>query len=188
MTVRSFVLPLAALRRLSCRLAVAVVLLVSVSQAAAQTGSPSYIGSFGLWEGHVYPISEDETRCAVRSLHSAIVEGEIHWVFNTRYADRLPDGFFAVDPRLMRDAAEASVVIDNRARFALKRGRDGTGYSRDEDAAALLAAMRRGIEMELLLIDAAGARRTLPVSLIGFRRGSDAARAYCRGTTRRTLG
>ena len=182
------IVPLAASRRLALRLALAVALASAAAPAAGQTGSPSYIGNFGNWEVHIYPIAEDETRCAVRSLHPSIVDGEVHWVFNTRHADRLPDGFLAVDPRLLDDAAEASVVIDDRARFALKRGRDGTGYSRDEDAGALLAAMRRGLEMEVILVDRTGKRRVLPVSLIGFQRGSDAAGAYCRGTTRRTLG
>ncbi|NNG04685.1 MAG: hypothetical protein HKM95_11360 [Inquilinus sp.] len=179
---------LAALGRPFLPLAAAIGVAAAFSSAAAQFGSPSYIGSYGNWEAHVYPIAEDETRCAVRSLHPAIIEGEVHWVFNTRYADRLPDGFLAVEPRLMRQAVEAAVLIDDRARFALKRGQDGTGYSRDEDTATLLAAMRQGIEMDLLLIDDAGGRRLLPISLIGFRRASDAARSYCSGTVRRTLG
>ena len=173
-------------------LVAAVGLTATAAAALAQSGSPSYVGSYGNWEGHIYPISEDETRCAVRSVHPAIVEGEIHWVFNTLHADRLPDGFLAVDPRLLGRAASVSVVIDGRARFVLKRGRDGTGYSRDGDAAALLAAMRRGLAMQILVDDRdgdqAGDRRVLDVSLIGFTRGSDAVGAYCRGTVRRTLG
>lgn len=190
--VPMFNLDQSAAKRVMLGLVAVVGLIATAAPAAAQSGSPGYVGSFGNWEGHIYPISEDETRCAVRSVHPAIVEGEIHWVFNTRHADRLPDGFLAVDPRLLGDAADVSVVVDDRARFALKRGRDGTGYSRDGDAAALLAAMRRGLEMQILIDardgDRAGERRVLMVSLIGFSRGSDAVGAYCRGAVRRTLG
>ena len=164
-------------RGLIAVLALLAALLVPVP-LQAQTGG-SYIGSYWNWEAHVYRLDGEETRCAVRALHPAILEAEIYWVFNTRHSQRLPDGFLAVDRRVADGASELAVVIDGGDRFALRVGSDGYGYSLDDDAARLLAAMRRGIEMDIVLRRRTTGERVIPVSLLGFTRGSNAARGAC---------
>lgn len=150
----------------------------AVAQATGQdTGS--YIGSFGNWEGHLYRIDVGETRCAIRALHPAILDAEIYWIFNTRLLDRLPDGFLAIDRRIADGAAEIAVIVDGEDRFALRIGDDGYGYSLRTDAVRLIAAMRRGIEMEVIVSRRTTGRQVLPVSLLGFTRGSNAARRAC---------
>ena len=146
--------------------------------AWAQDGG-SYIGSYSDWEGHVYRIDASETRCALRAVHPAILDAEIYWVFNTRHADRLPHGFLAVDRRVADGARELVVVVDDRHRFTLRIGADGYGYSQDADAERLIAAMRRGIAMEITILRRTSAPQVLPVSLLGFTRGSNAARWAC---------
>lgn len=154
--------------------------LIAAPPARAQD-SGSYIGTYSDWEGHVYRIDGSETRCALRAVHPAILEAEIYWVFNTRLADQLPLGFLAVDRRVADGARELEAVIDGSERFALKIGSDGYGYSRDADAPRLLAAMRRGIAMEIIVRRRTAAPQVLPISLIGFTRGSNAARHACMG-------
>lgn len=153
---------------------------VSSNPIRAQTAG-SYIGSYSNWETHVYRIDDVETRCAVRALHPAILEAEIYWVFNTGLLDRLPDGFLAVDRRIADGAAELVVVVGGEDRFALRVGDDGHGYSHGADAARLIRAMRRGIEMTVVVTRRTTGQQVLPVSLLGFTRGSDAARAACAG-------
>lgn len=145
----------------------------------AQGGS--YIGSYSDWEGHVYRIDATETRCALRAVHPAILEAEIYWVFNTRHAERLPHGFLAVDRRVADGARELEAVIDGRQRFTLRIGADGYGYSRDADGARLIAAMRRGTAMEVTIRRRTADPQVFPISLLGFTRGSNAARRACAG-------
>ena len=144
-------------------------------------GGGSYIGSYSDWEGHVYRIDATETRCALRAVHPAILEAEIYWVFNTRHAERLPDGFLAIDRSVADGARELEAVIDDRHRFTLRIGADGYGYSRDEDAARMIAAMRRGIAMELTIRRRTADPQVFPISLLGFTRGTDATRRACGG-------
>lgn len=148
--------------------------------APAQDGG-SYIGSFSNWEAHIYRIDEGETRCAVRSLHPAILDAEIYWIFNTRHFDRLPDGFLALDRRVADGAPDIAVVVDGEDRFALRVGEDGHGYSQGADAERLIDAMRRGIEMDVIVSRRTTGQQILPVSLLGFTRGSNAARRACGG-------
>ena len=160
-------------------IALLAVALLSVPARAQQDGS--YIGSYGNWEARVYRIDDSETRCAVRALHPAILDAEIYWVFNTRLVDRLPDGFLALDRRVADGAAEIVAVVDGKDRFTLRVGDDGHGYSLGADAARLIAAMRRGIDMEIVVSRRTTGLQILPVSLLGFTRGSDAARRACAG-------
>lgn len=152
---------------------------VLAATPARVVGEGSYLGSYGDWEAHVYRIDPAEVRCALRALHPAIIEAEIYWIFNTRNADRLPDGFLAVDRRIADGASDLAVVVDGRDRFALKIGDDGHGYSLASDAGSLIAAMRRGLTMDVIVTRRTAGRRVLTVSLIGFTRGSEAARAAC---------
>lgn len=159
--------------------AILTMLVTLAATPAAAQGATSYIGSYSDWEGHVYRIDAAETRCALRSVHPAILDAEIYWVFNTRHRDRLPHGFLAVDNRVADGASELEVVIDGLHRFTLRIGADGFGYSRDDDAARLIAAMRSGIAMEITIRRRTEAPQILPISLLGFTRGSDAARRAC---------
>jgi hypothetical protein len=165
---------------------VLVVLAAILSPKAASAQTPvqdgnSYIGSFTNWEAHIYRIDNQETRCAVRALHPAILDAEIYWVFNTRHFDRLPDGFLALDRRVADGAFEIAVVVDGKDRFALRVGDDGHGYSQGVDAERLIGAMRRGIAMEVVVTRRTTGQQILPVSLLGFTRGSNAARRACAG-------
>ena len=159
--------------------AILTLLVMLAAVPAAAQGGTSYIGSYSDWEGHVYRIDGAETRCALRAVHPAILEAEVYWIFNTRHRDRLPHGFLAVDSRVADGAHELEVVIDDLHRFPLRIGADGFGYSLDDDAARLIAAMRSGIAMEITIHRRTSADQTLPVSLLGFTRGSDAARRAC---------
>ena len=149
--------------------------------AGAQDGSGSYIGSYSDWEGHVFRLDAQETRCALRSVHPAILDAEIYWVFNTLYSDRLPNGYLAIDRRVADGARELEAVVDDRHRFMLRVGDDGYGYSRDEDAAEFIAAMRRGTSMVVTIRRRTEAPEILRVSLLGFTRGSNAIRRACTG-------
>ena len=160
-------------------IALLTIALLTTPARAQQTSS--YLGSYGNWEAHIYRIDELETRCAVRALHPAILDAEIYWVFNTRLVDRLPDGFLALDRRVADGAAEIVAVVDGKDRFPLRVGEDGHGYSLGADAARLIAAMRRGIDMEIVVSRRTTGQQTLPVSLLGFTRGSNAARRACAG-------
>lgn len=160
-------------------LALIAAALVSAPLRAQNAGS--YIGSYLNWEGHVYRIDDSETRCAVRALHPAILDAEIYWIFNTRLRDRIPDGVLAVDRRIADGAAEIAVVVDGDQRFMLTIGDDGYGYSQGADADRLIRAMRRGIDMSVIVTRRTTGQQVLPVSLLGFTRGSDAARAACSG-------
>ena len=158
-------------------------LVVLASAPAAAQGGSSYIGSYSDWEGHVYRIDGTETRCALRSVHPSILEAEIYWVFNTRHLDRLPHGFLAVDSRVADGAHRIEAVIDDLHRFSLRIGADGFAYSLDGDAARLIAAMRSGIAMKITIHRRTSASQILPISLLGFTRGSDAARRACQRAT-----
>ncbi len=170
---------IASTRRTAGLLIVLAGLVTSLPGAAQQGGS--YIGSYSDWEGHVYRIDAVETRCALRAVHPSILEAEIYWVFNTRHADRLPNGFLAIDRRVADGARTLDAVIDGGERFELRVGDDGYGYSRDADAARLFAAMRRGIAMEVTIRRRTAAPQVFPISLIGFTRGSNATRRACAG-------
>ncbi len=158
--------------------ALALLALLACMPAGAQDGG-SYIGSYSDWEGHVYRIDASETRCALRAVHPAILDAEVYWVFNTRHADRLPHGFLAVDRRVADGARELVAVVDDRQSFTLRIGADGYGYSQDGDAERLIAAMRRGIAMEITILRRTSAPQVLGISLLGFTRGSNATRQAC---------
>ncbi len=169
--------------RAAWQFAVAVAVLAAILLPAptrAQDGG-SYIGSYSNWEAHIYRIDDAETRCAVRALHPAILDAEIYWVFNTRLFGQLPDGYLALDRRVADGAAKITAVVDSDREFELRVGDDGHGYSRAADAARLIDAMRRGITMEIVVSRRTTGQQILPVSLLGFTRGTNAARRACAG-------
>ena len=154
---------------------------LALARPAGAEESGSYAGSFGNWEAHIYRLEGGETRCALRALHPAILEAEVFWVFNTRHAARLPDGYLALDRRVADGAAGLAAVVDGGPAFALRIGEDGFGYNRDADAGRLIAAMRRGLSMAITVERRTAARQVLTVSLLGFTRGTDAMRRACAG-------
>ncbi len=165
-------------------IAIAVIALLATTVPAGAPRAQDagrYVGNYGSWEARAYTVDGSETRCAIRALHPAILEGEVFWIFNTRHAKALPDGYLAVDRRLAASAASVALVVDGEKSFELRTAEDGFAYNLAADAAELMRWLRRGIEMDVVLADNTGGRLVLPVSLIGFTRGSDAARAICFG-------
>ena len=139
----------------------------------------SFLSIHANWEARVFAGATDRRRCAARALHPAISDGEIFWVFNTAHSERLPGGYLAVDRRLVGEGLGGRAVIDGAESFALRTAGDGVAYNRAADAAQLFEAMRRGLDLEVILDRGGGDRRVLVVSLRGFTRASAAARAAC---------
>ena len=167
------------MRRSSIAAMVFVTLFVAGTLGHAQIGDDTYLAFHSFWEARRYATEDGETRCAVRAIHPAITEGEIFWIFNTAHRNALPHGFLSLDPRFGLQHTAGHAIIDGADRFVLRIGGDHSIYNRAEDAESLLAAMRNGMEMSLILIREQGGRRELPLSLAGFTRASNAARTAC---------
>lgn len=150
--------------------------------ASAQAVGPAdgYLATYQNWEARRLVAEEGAAPlCVARALHPAILDGDIFWVFNPAVADRLPGGYLAVDWRLFFRAEGGAAAVDDTPAFVLRRGSDSAGYNRPEDADALIAAMRRGVEMRVRIDGADGQGREIAVSLLGFTRASEAAGRAC---------
>ena len=160
--------------------ALAATLLTLCCLAQSRTrADDSFLSIHADWEARAFAAASERPRCAARALHPAMTDGEIFWVFNTEHRETLPHGYLSIDRRLVEEADGAQAVIDGEARFSLRFAEDRVAYSRPADAARLFEAMRRGLDMEVVIDRRDGQSRALALSLRGFTRASDAARAAC---------
>ncbi len=164
-------------RQVAIGLALILPLVAAASRGIAE--DTGYLGIFGSWETRVFQSEDNAQQCAARALHSALVNGDVLWVFNTASRDTLHDGYLAVDRRLVADARSAQIVFDDGRRFQLMRGHDLHFYNAAVDGPEILSAMERRLALSLVLDAQAPRAVSIPVSLIGFTRASGAARQAC---------
>lgn len=156
------------------------VALAPLASAQAVGQGNGYVATYQDWEvRRLAAEAGGAPLCAARALHPAVLEGEIFWVFNPDRADSLPHGYFTVDWRLFFRAEGGRIAIADGPDFALRQGRDRVGYNHPEEAGALLAALRAGLDMVVTIDGPDVVQRDLPVSLRGFTRATDAARRAC---------
>ena len=167
------------MRRSSIAAVILATLVGAGAQGRAQVEDDTFLAFHSFWEARRFAAESGGSRCAVRAIHPAITQGEIFWIFNTDHRETLPHGYLSLDPRLGHRSAAGHAIIDGTERYLLKIGDDHSIYSRAEDAESLLAAMREGMQMSVILTPEQGERRELPLSLAGFTRASNAARAAC---------
>ena len=111
----------------------------------------------------------------LRDAANPALDGGIQWAFNSARLGNLPDGYLSVHPDL--HAVGTVLRVDGSALPALEIGPDGYLYNHHADGAAVVAALRRGIQASL----ETGASGPVVFSLIGFTAAEQAARQACGG-------
>lgn len=159
----------------------AIAALVTVWFCAGATSvqaTVAFVGTFQDWDVRTSQ-TPDGRICAARALHPELGSGDIFWSFNTALSDTQPSGFLAMDPRFLPMGGTITVTIDDENSFSLIQAADGYVYSALGDDDDLLALMRQGLIMIVQIAPADHAAWSIPVSLLGFTRATDAAQAAC---------
>lgn len=138
------------------------------------------LGAAGAWEARTAEVPEQGRRCLLWAIDPVIADGDVFWIFDPAHGEHLPDGFLVVDRRLAMGAAAVTLSVDQDSAVALQLADDLHFYSPTAESGALYRELRRGLLAEITFVgDSATADRTIRLSLVGFTRTSDMARAAC---------
>jgi len=164
---------------MSRRIAIAALVTVWICVGATPVQATiAFVGTFQDWDVRTENTSGGRI-CAARALHPDLTDGDIFWSFNTALADGQPVGYLAFDPRFLPSGGSITVTIDDEESFVLSQAADGYVYAAQADENALFALMRQGLVMVAQINPFGSSGRTIPVSLLGFTRATDAAQAAC---------
>ncbi len=148
---------------------------------SAQQADDGFLGVSQDWEAR--RLSDDATaapRCAARAYHPQLDAGEVLWVFDPGRTDPYPQGYLAVDRRLMAADATVTVILEDGRTLDLLRGHDRHAYSRPGDSPSLFESMRADLVLTLAIGAPSADGQRLSISLLGFSRATDMAKAACR--------
>ncbi len=148
---------------------------VIASAAHAAPAKPKFIGGFRDWDAFTLKDGGGGTICYMISVPKAwsasrkgVRRGRIYVTVTHRPRARIRDQVNFIMGYPLKPGSEVKVSVDGKRRFRLFTEGDGAWTYTEKDDRALVAAMKRGLEMRSIGVSARGTRTTDRYSLKGF--------------------